>query len=517
MAYTNTNSKDEEEATNDYSSYWQSIPDPPPTPVDNNIKVSTDNSNGDDNDIKVSEVEPQRHNNRKKKNAFRDVTNSAATSTADNNNNNNPADDDDGGIDKCVATLRSIGEVGIIEKKSSKKSKRRKKRKSLLLPSDEGTTLLLPLAASCLDNNQKSTEWSSINNNNSSSYNKQVLTQLVRDYCQLPNEQRINSTQSNQIETLSSYPMPGKIVPFVNNASTNNKHEFLLRVQPIVQEMEIKKKRDIQETKLATQCEVRKERGGFCYYDINSGQQVMPQEYKVRYCRMVDEQRKKRRLVVNEEEDKVGGISEELVNVNQTEVNSGQQVMPQEYKVRYCRMVDEQRKKRRLVVNEEEDKVGGISEELVNVNQTEVNHNNNKQEEKHDNNNFKDNEQGPTNADDSNMEIDESMEDSMNMSHDDSTMSRGKEDDDKQCPEKIAKSSPLDNVSSSSKEEAQGTTDGSQSQPASNTSNPLSRMPPSDDPRVIAARKTLFTAIDTALANYSAEILAIEAAGNEGR
>ena len=41
-------------------------------------------------------------------------------------------------------------------------------------------------------------------------------------------------------------------------------------------------------------------------------------------------------------------------------------------------------------------------------------------------------------------------------------------------------------------------------------------MPPSNDPRVIAARKTLFTAIDTALANYSAEILAIEAADNEG-
>jgi len=468
MAYADRpKDEEEEEATNDYSSYWQSIPDPPPTPVDNNIKVSTDNSNGEDNDIKVSEVEPRRHYNRKKKNAFRDVTNSAATSSVvDNNNNNNPADDDDGGIDKCVATLRSIGEVGINEKKSSKKSKRRKKRKSLLLPSDEGgDTLLPPLAASCMDNNQKSTELSSINNNNSSSYNKQVLTQLVRDYCQLPNEERINSTQSNQIETLSSYPMPGKKMPFVNNTTTNSKHEFLLRVQPIVQEMEIKKKRDIQETKLATQCEVRKERGGFCYYDINSGQQVMPQEYKVRYCRMVDEQRKKRRLVVNEEEDKVGGISEELVNVNQTEVN----------------------------------------------------HNNNKQEEKHDNNNFKDNEQGPTNADDSNMEIDESMEDSMNMSHDDSIMSRGKEEEeDKQCPEKIAKSSPLDNVSSSSKEEAQGTTDGSQSQPASNTSNPLSRMPPSDDPRVIAARKTLFTAIDTALANYSAKILAIEAADNKG-
>ena len=460
MAYTNTNSKheeEEEEATNDYSSYWESIPDPP-TPVDNNIKVSTDNSNGDDNDIKVSEVEPRRHHNRKKKNAFRDVTNSAATSTV--NNNNNPANDDDGGIDKCIATLRSIGECGGIEKKSSKKSKRRKKRKSLLLPSDEGTTLLPPLATSYMDNNKKNTELSS-----NSSYNKQVLTQLVRDYCQLPNEQRINSTQSKQIEVLSSYPMPGKIMPFVNDTSTNSKHEFLLRVQPIVQEMEIKKKRDIQETKLATQCEVRKERGGFCYYDINSGQQVMPDEYKLRYSKMVDEQRNKRRLVVNEEEGNV---------------------------------------------------VGGISEEKKekDLNQTEANHNHTKQEDTH-GDDCKDNGQGQTNVDDSNMEIDDSMEDSMNMSHDDSIMSRGKEEEeDKQCPEKAdVESSPLDNASA--REEVQGTTDESQSQPANDTSNPLSRMPPSDDPRVIAARKTLFTAIDTALANYSAEILAIEAAGNK--
>ena len=409
MVYTDRpKDEEEEEATNDYSSYWQSIPDPP-TPVDNN-------------DIKVSEVEPRRHHNRKKKNAFRDVTNSAATSTTDNNNHN-PADDDDGGIDKCVATLRSIGEGGIIEKKNSKKSKRRKKRKSLLLPSDEGTALLPPLAASCLDNNEKSTELSSvINNNNSSSYNKQVLTQLVRDYCQLPNEQRINSTQSKQIETLSSYPMPGKIM---NDTTTNSKHEFLLRVQPIVQEMEIKKKRDIQETKLATQCEVRKERGGFCYYDINSGQQVMPEEYQVLYSKMVDDQRKKRRVVVNKEDNDVGGIGEE---------------------------------------KKEKD-----------INQSEANHNhNNKQEETH-GNDGKD-EQEPTNIDDSNMEIDESMEDSMNMSHDDSIMSRGKEDEVKQCPKKAAKLSPLYNESSSTKEEVQednNTGDESQSQPASNdTSNP---------------------------------------------
>ena len=258
-------------------------------------------------------------------------------------------------------------------------------------------------------------------------------------------------------------------MPFIDNTSTNSKHEFLLRVQPIVQEMEIKKKRDIQETKLATQCEVRKERGGFCYYDINSGQQVMPEEYKVKYSKMVDEQRKKRRLVVNEEDDNVGGISEEQKG-----------------------------------------------KELVNINQTEMNHNHNKQEEAHGKDDCKDNEQEPVNVDDSNMEIDESMEDSMNMSHDDSIMSRGKEEEDKQCPEKAAKLLPLDNVSSSTKEEVQGTTDESQSQPVSNdTSNPLTRMPPSNDPRVIAARKTLFTAIDTALANYSAEILAIEAAGNK--
>jgi len=38
----------------------------------------------------------------------------------------------------------------------------------------------------------------------------------------------------------------------------------------------------------------------------------------------------------------------------------------------------------------------------------------------------------------------------------------------------------------------------------------LAAMPPTNDPRVVAARKTLWHAIDTALANYSREILAME-------
>jgi hypothetical protein len=37
-----------------------------------------------------------------------------------------------------------------------------------------------------------------------------------------------------------------------------------------------------------------------------------------------------------------------------------------------------------------------------------------------------------------------------------------------------------------------------------------SGMPPSDDPRIIEARRKLFLAIDTALANYSREILALK-------
>lgn len=45
----------------------------------------------------------------------------------------------------------------------------------------------------------------------------------------------------------------------------------------------------------------------------------------------------------------------------------------------------------------------------------------------------------------------------------------------------------------------------------------LAGMPPTDDPRVLAARDRLFRALDDALAAYSEEVLALTGGGGGGR
>ena len=70
------------------------------------------------------------------------------------------------------------------------------------------------------------------------------LIQLVQDYCSLPHKHRIHSTESKEIQSLSSYPMPDQMHPL-----HNKKEEFLLKVQPIVQEMEKLKLKDVMDTR----------------------------------------------------------------------------------------------------------------------------------------------------------------------------------------------------------------------------------------------------------------------------
>ena len=117
------------------------------------------------------------------------------------------------------------------------------------------------------------------------------LIQLVRDYCSLPLKHRIHSTESKEIQSLSSYPMPDQMHPL-----HNKKEEFLLKVQPIVQEMEKLKLKDVMDTRLATGCEARKDgRGRYRYYEVDDGGElVRSKEYERRYVAILDERRRKR-------------------------------------------------------------------------------------------------------------------------------------------------------------------------------------------------------------------------------
>ena len=497
MTYTNFLDirEEEEEATNDYSSYWQSIPDPPvqhdTVALNNNIAVDINDPVVDnDSNTSVAEASEPRRRNNKRKDAFRDVTNrnqtdeknkrggTSAANTANNNLVNGRGEESDGTVEVVGG-----GSGDIID---NRKSKKRKKRRSMLLPSDSGEGTVLPFK--CLNNNnhdniatasKSDDEFTAINSTTNNINNKEILIKLVRDYCTLPpGECRVNSTEAKQIESISSYPMPGKILPFMNmnNNNNNSRQDFLLKIQPIVQEMEYRKQQDIEETRVATQCEVKKNSsrgGGYCYYDVNSGKEVMPDEYKKRYAAMVRDKRKKRQCV-------------RVMNGNELEECSGE---------------DESTNQQLCSLK------GRVEDKEVDP------HNMNKHNICDD---YKSNEQQEGECDDSNMSMDESvnMDESM-MSRDDSVLTRGEEDGDEKKHPSIDSTAaikllPLEVSNCTSTDEVTSESSNAEENNSPDSHPLLGGMPTSNDPRVQAARQTLWRAIDTALANYSREILNIE-------
>ncbi|KAL7542420.1 LOW QUALITY PROTEIN: hypothetical protein ACHAXR_012063 [Thalassiosira sp. AJA248-18] len=302
---------EEEEETNDYSSYWQSIPDPP-TPITattttaaSGVEVAKKSTAAAG--VEVAKKSSRRRNRKRDSFAFRDVTNHQVLN-GDENNNFVLGDATAAAASAKSSESMPPNSLMNREKESGdgdafqRKNKRRKKRRSLLLPSDDeeaGRPLTCAGATHATGESTANTPNNDANASDegvdlSGTNRNDVLLQSVRDYCSLPVECRVNSKEENRIEELSGYPMPGKLRPVVNNNVT--KEKFLLKVQPIVQEMENRKQTDVVETKLATQCEVKKNgKGGYCYYDVTSGEQIQAEEYKLRYNAMLDEKRQKRK------------------------------------------------------------------------------------------------------------------------------------------------------------------------------------------------------------------------------
>mmetsp|Transcript_29408 Transcript_29408/g.62441 ORF Transcript_29408/g.62441 Transcript_29408/m.62441 type:complete len:493 (+) Transcript_29408:112-1590(+) len=487
MAYTDS-FFEEEEATDDYSSYWQSIPDPP-TPNTTSDTAPSAVEVGEKPTATAAEGPRRRHRKRDSL-AFRDVTNHKVPNGDKNDScksseslTNSLEGEVDAGIDKDLGTE---GSEEIVEKRR----KKRKKRRSMLLPSDDANGAEHPLT--CLAATSANDEDTGVSpkidaeqskdvaddipvkNGNS----KEVLLQLVRDYCSFPADCRVNSKESNEIESLSGYPMPGKILPVMDNSTS--KKEFLLRVQPIVQEMENRKQRDVAETKLATQCEVKKNRrGGYCYYDVSSGEQIRADEYKLRYAAMIEEKRRQKRKKKDRHKE-----CPEQESINQP----------------------------------------NNSLDNVKVNDVQANCKSNNQERCDDSKS----EQGC--CDDSNMDESVNMDDSM-MSPADSVATcedkkqhvsiRTASDDLIVKPNALGDSLVSEDSSSNNINDSPTETQSEECVHAPNQhendhgSHPLlAGMPTSNDPRVLAARRKLWCAMDAALANYSHEILAIEEAGS---
>lgn len=430
--------EEEEEATNDYSSYWQSIPDPPLAAEDDPAAVDHGATNNNNNtqvvvSASVAFRETKQHTNSHRETrdsfAFRDRTN---------------------GCDK-------------VEEEDSvvKKKRRRKCRRSMLPPSDDcndnsGATALPPLAAA------------------TALKNEEVITKLVREYCALPNSQRANSQVARDIETLTSYIIETdgkkKSNTLTNLNDADTKRQFLLNVQPIVQEMEKQKQNDIETTKIATQCEVVKKKGGiFCYYDIKTGEEVMADEYKVRYTAMIVD--KKREKKNREERRRV-----EMMNENDTGESS---VEGKIVKIRSDDSLDSS-----LVFKKDDEE-----------REVEVHPNHER-------------------CDDSNMDLDLSIDDSVVSCCGDGKANNGEKHQQHTCNEQSTETKHSNDCQVSTAATAGNYEN--ESNPNNNSNRPLfaaGMNQASNDPRILAARRTLWNAIDTALTTYSQTILDIERAG----
>jgi hypothetical protein len=448
------NDEANDEATNDYSSYWQSIPDPPtPTPAALPEKVSTG---------AMDTAVTRRRMRRDSSAPLKDVTNNDLLWGNDFDGAKpvvkpKVMKSNDGAANSYFLELDESDEEDLLH------NKRAKKRRSLLLPSDvevdgfaesfnaRGRTVSKTAAKVAATSRYDSTSCAAAyhtRHGDDSAYSCDVLVQLVRKYCSLPLNQRVNSRESKEIESISGYPMPGKILDIFDGDIETCKRKFLLRAQPIVLAMEQQKQKDIDDTRSYTQCEVKKNprEGGFQYVDINSLKPVSSDEYKARYSAMIDEQRVERR---------------------QTKMAASKWM-----------------------------------------------------------NELSPNEKTSSFADDSNMDMDDSI-----MSIDNSLVNG---DDVLSCtraPRSSLTNSTIDNLSThplandslaerkhptpvhnnGNIDDSSKTSSTMQAQ--SKTVEPqllASGMPPSDDPQIIEARRKLFLAIDTALANYSREILALK-------
>lgn len=416
-----------DEATNDYSSYWQSIPDPP-TP--GKAAAAAPETN-DDN--------PAAEKRRKRRqSALKDRTNRNDAAGTDLKKRSSGSAEDD---DEFAGLFSEDDAIMNSRKRSSKK------RRSLLLPSDDKVDVLDYLSSRddsaeskyAVDNSASLdiTLPSNIQNNKPSN---QEIINLVRQYCALPPNQRQKSIEASQIESLTTYPMPGKILKFANTETC--KREFILRAKPIVVLMEEQKQRDIVDARNFTRCEVKRVRGGFEYVDLESGKGVDAEEYRKRYCAMLDERKTDRLGRRTDGEDVTGSL----------------------------------------------------------------------------------NDTSPF-ADDSNMDMDESV-----FSPDDSCLNGAEASDGRIA---ISSSSNTPTISSSattglvndtaetcsndtadqkSCTEIDTTIGNAAPSSASKETAPhpfIGSLPPSNDPRVLEARRKLFCAIDTALATYSREIMAL--------
>ncbi|KAL3772921.1 hypothetical protein ACHAW5_005905 [Stephanodiscus triporus] len=320
----------DDEATDDYSSYWRSIPDPPTVPEDDNDE--NDNENEGPSTTSTSPattttmttavgsysgtVVRRRGRVIRPSFALRDSTNDIRVSVQVDDGS------EDVGGDGAVGSSREGGE---------KKQHRREGRSAHPpFPDDgwegrggggegaaEGESHPPPSTIATMETT-KGAGGRSV---------EETLMRLVRRYCHLPHHltdgiDYSTEAAAREIKALSGYTMPGSAKAHLPDLNDRDKRRrFILSMQPIVRVMEERRRSDEEEAVRYTRCVARKEDEhvgkkagggkGYRYYDADTGINIPAEEYQCRYVAMIDASRRKRRRSLHHTDGVVGEVGEE--------------------------------------------------------------------------------------------------------------------------------------------------------------------------------------------------------------
>jgi hypothetical protein len=186
-------------------------------------------------------------------------------------------------------------------------TRRRKKRQSIVLPIDHAAQD--GMAADCIcqtfvtfkkpsPERFEAPETASPESHIFTTDNLAELRRLVREYCSLPPDARVGSTDAKGIENLCGYivapPLPDDTdlkAPVSQSilSSQESKMELLRPMEPALRRMDNAKIKESKKIQDITECLVQKSGGKYRYFHLPTGRHISADEYEQRYRLMLDE------------------------------------------------------------------------------------------------------------------------------------------------------------------------------------------------------------------------------------
>lgn len=163
--------------------------------------------------------------------------------------------------------------------------KRRKKRQSIVLPSE----LVQPQGSSPEKSSVQDSSPLLKKTFTGSLQEMKGLRSLVHRYSLLPSEERASSIEAKTIEQRTGYPLTASgMETEMNTLDPLGKRKLIAKISPVIEEMDKRKVEDTKMWERVTQCRVEKSKSGkYRYYHITTGTKVPVSEYQSRYMAVI--------------------------------------------------------------------------------------------------------------------------------------------------------------------------------------------------------------------------------------